>query len=78
MNTTITWHRPLIALAALMGVLAIAIGVAAVVDPRELLGTNLWFKPLKFALSIGIYAVTLACSSASSASSARLHGSPAS
>lgn len=58
--TTITWHRPLIALAALMAVLAVAISAAAIFDPREVLGANLWFKPLKFALSIGIYALTLA------------------
>jgi hypothetical protein len=32
--------------------------VAAIVDPRQLLGTDLWFKPLKFALSTGIYAFT--------------------
>ncbi len=58
--TTITWHRPLIALAALMAVLTVAISAAAIFDPREVLGANLWFKPLKFALSIGIYALTLA------------------
>ncbi len=60
MNTATTWHRPLLALAALMAVLTVAIGIAAVVDPREVLGANLWFKPLKFAISIGIYALTLA------------------
>lgn len=60
MTTAATWHRPLLALAALMAVLAVAIGIVAVVDPRELLGVNLWFKPLKFAISIGVYALTLA------------------
>lgn len=54
------WHRPLIALAVVMALLAIATGVLAITDPREILGQNAWFKPLKFALSIGIYAVTLA------------------
>jgi hypothetical protein len=54
------WHRPLIGLAAVMAVLTVATGVLAIADPRELLGQNAWFKPLKFALSIGIYAVTLA------------------
>ena len=58
MNTT--WHRPLLVLSGLMGLLAVALTVAAVVDPREVLGTNLWFKPLKFAISIGIYSLTLA------------------
>lgn len=54
------WHRPLLVLAAAMGVLAVVCVVLATTDPRELGGANLWFKPLKFALSTGIYAVTLA------------------
>lgn len=54
------WHRPLIGLAAVMAVLTIATGVLAIADPREILGQNAWFKPLKFVLSTGIYAVTLA------------------
>ena len=53
------WHRPLLWLAAGMGLLAVAATVGAIVDPREVLGTNLWFKPLKFAISIAIYAVSL-------------------
>ena len=32
----------------------------AFTDGRQLLGVNLWVKPMKFALSIGIYAFTLA------------------
>lgn len=56
----VRWHRPLLGLAALMGALAVAATVLAVVDPREILGQNAWFKPLKFALSIAIYSVTLA------------------
>ncbi len=39
---------------------AIVIGVAAVVDDRSFLGANVWFKPLKFATSGGIYLTTLA------------------
>lgn len=54
------WHRPLIGLALGMTVLALACLVLAVTDPREILGQNAWFKPLKFALSIGIYSVSLA------------------
>ncbi|HWR85041.1 MAG TPA: hypothetical protein VN200_03495, partial [Rhodoglobus sp.] len=54
------WHRPLLTLAAGMGVLAAVCLVLAAVDPREILGQNAWFKPLKFSLSIAIYAVTLA------------------
>ncbi|MDR7381899.1 hypothetical protein [Promicromonospora iranensis] len=54
------WHRPLIGLAVVMAVLTVATGVLAIADPREILGQNAWFKPLKFVLSTGIYAVTLA------------------
>jgi hypothetical protein len=54
------WHRPLIGLAVVMVVLTAATGVLAIADPREILGQNAWFKPLKFVLSTAIYAVTLA------------------
>lgn len=54
------WHRPLLALAGLMVALAAVAVVLAVVDPRPVTGQDAWFKPLKFALSIAIYAVTLA------------------
>ncbi len=53
------WHRPLLWLAAAMVALAVIATVGVFVDPREVTGVNLWLKPLKFALSIGIYAVTL-------------------
>lgn len=54
------WHRSLLALAVGMAALAVVCGALAVIDPREILGQNAWFKPLKFSLSIAIYAVTLA------------------
>jgi len=54
------WHRPLLALTAGMLVVAVACAVLAIADPREVLGQNAWFKPLKFSLSIAIYALTLA------------------
>ncbi|MGV8969251.1 MAG: hypothetical protein ACOH1J_02255 [Microbacteriaceae bacterium] len=53
------WHRPLLRLAIAMAVLAAISAVGIVVDSREVTGVNLWLKPLKFALSIGIYSVTL-------------------
>jgi len=57
---TITgWHRPLLVLAAAMALLAVVLLIAVLVDPREVLGTNLWLKPLKFSISVGIYALTL-------------------
>lgn len=54
------WHRGLVLTAAAMGVLALVTTVLAVVDQREILGQNAWLKPLKFAISLGLYAVTLA------------------
>jgi len=58
--TVAGWHRPLLWLAVAMAALAAVAIVASFVDHREVTGVGLWLKPLKFALSIGIYAVTLA------------------
>ena len=54
-----TGHRPLLWLAVGTAALAGVAIVGMVIDPREVLGAPLWAKPLKFALSIGIYALTL-------------------
>ena len=42
-----------------MAVLTPVLAVLAVVDDRVLLGAPLWFKPLKFAISLALYAATL-------------------
>lgn len=55
----IRWHRPLLWLAVAMAVVAAGALVGLVADPRTLTGAPLWAKPLKFAISVGIYAVTL-------------------
>lgn len=52
-------HRPLIVLAVAMVALAGASVVGLLVDDRIMVGQPIWAKPLKFALSIAIYAVTL-------------------
>ncbi|WP_459642918.1 hypothetical protein [Kineococcus sp. NUM-3379] len=54
------WNRPLLGVTVAMAVLTLLTGVLALVDPREVLGQNAWLKPLKFALSTGIYALTMA------------------
>ncbi len=54
------WHRPLLVLGILLAALTVATLVGRLVDDRELLGVNLWEKPLKFAISGTIYAVTWA------------------
>lgn len=52
------WHRPLLVLGILLAALTAVTLVGYVVDDRELLGVNLWEKPLKFAISGVLYAVT--------------------
>lgn len=54
------WHGPLVGCAAAMGVLAVVSLVGLVVDGREVLGQGVWLKPFKFAVSLGLYAATLA------------------
>ena len=55
---SIRWHRPLLWLAAVMALLTVSALVARFADPREVTGTNLWDKPLKFAISTVIYSVS--------------------
>ena len=55
----ITWHRPLLVLSGAMALLAIISLIGLLIDSRELVGAPAWAKPLKFALSILIYSVTL-------------------
>ncbi|KQS57007.1 hypothetical protein ASG36_18650 [Geodermatophilus sp. Leaf369] len=55
-----TLNRPLLGLAALMAATAVVIAGLATVDPVQITGTNGWFKPLKFSVSIAVYALTLA------------------
>ncbi|GIG28193.1 hypothetical protein [Cellulomonas marina] len=54
------WHRPSVALAVGMAALGAVTAVLVVVDPREITGLAAWAKPTKFALSIALYAATLA------------------
>lgn len=53
------WHRPLVALAMVMGLLAVLCLIGLLVDQRQITGAAAWLKPLKFALSVGIYGLTL-------------------
>ncbi|MFI9593862.1 hypothetical protein [Nonomuraea sp. NPDC052265] len=55
-----TWHGPLTACAMAMAVLAVVSGIGLVVDERTVLGEGVWLKPLKFATSFALYAITLA------------------
>ncbi len=55
-----TWHRPLAWFSAAMVVWGALCLVGLVVDPRTLAGDPVWAKPLKFAVSFGVYALTLA------------------
>jgi hypothetical protein len=53
-------HPGLYRLSIAMAALAVVIAALAVVDQRVLLGAPLWFKPLKFSLSIMLYGAALA------------------
>lgn len=60
LRRAVAWHPPLMALAGVMAVCAVACLVGLLVDPRTILGAPAWAKPLKFSLSIGLYAATWA------------------
>lgn len=55
-----TWHRPLTFLVAAMAVLAVVTAVGVFTDDRVLTGAPIWLKPFKFAVSIFLYALTIA------------------
>jgi hypothetical protein len=59
--TSKVWRRnpPIVALVFAMLVLAGVALIGLVVDPRVITGAPAWMKPLKFAISIAVYAVTL-------------------
>lgn len=55
-----TWHRPLLLVAALMiGSVVLSAG-GLLLDGRTLNGEPVWLKPVKFSVSVGVYAFTLA------------------
>jgi hypothetical protein len=54
------WHRPLMIFTGIMGVTAVVALVGIFVDPRILTGVPIWLKPFKFAISLGIYGLTIA------------------
>lgn len=53
-------RRPLESTGRLMAGASVLFGVLMVADPRLIDGAPAWLKPLKFAVSTGIYSVTLA------------------
>ncbi|MCC8249680.1 hypothetical protein [Saccharothrix luteola] len=60
MTRALRWHLPLMLFSLLMAALTAVSLVGLVVDDRILVGSPIWFKPFKFAVSLGLYAVTLA------------------
>ena len=54
------WHRPLLVVTGVMGALAVVTAVGIIADPRIVTGVPVWIKPFKFAISLGIYGLTLA------------------
>ncbi|MET9931845.1 MULTISPECIES: hypothetical protein [unclassified Streptomyces] len=53
-------HGPLKYFVVAMAVVGVVSAVGLAVDDRVLVGMPIWEKPLKFALSLGVYAATLA------------------
>ncbi|MEV4754870.1 hypothetical protein AB0J86_07125 [Micromonospora sp. NPDC049559] len=53
------WHRPLLLVAAAMVLLGLVAVGGLLLDDRVLVGAPIWLKPLKFTISIAIYAATL-------------------
>lgn len=60
LRTVFDWHRPLVGFAGLMVAWGALAAVGMVVDPRTLDNALIWTKPVKFAISLGLYSLTLA------------------
>jgi hypothetical protein len=60
LRRTSTWNRPLMLLVAAMAVLTLITAIGTFADSRVLTGAPIWLKPFKFAVSIAVYAFTLA------------------
>lgn len=56
----LSWHRPLVLLAAAMAVSALSCLVGLLVDHRSITNLPAWDKPFKFSISVGVYALTWA------------------
>jgi hypothetical protein len=53
-------HRPLLFVSIALAALTVVSIGGALIDDRVLIGHPLWMKPLKFSISLGLYAITLA------------------
>ncbi|GII90360.1 hypothetical protein [Sinosporangium siamense] len=58
MSRALKWHRPLMIFTLAMVVLAVATTIGLFVDDRQLDGAPIWAKPLKFSVSLAVYAFT--------------------
>ncbi|EHR59592.1 hypothetical protein [Saccharomonospora cyanea] len=54
------WHRPMLACAGVMVVMAVVSAVGLAVDDRLIAGAPAWLKPFKFAVSFAVYALSWA------------------
>ncbi|MEU4448869.1 hypothetical protein AB0K14_31260 [Actinosynnema sp. NPDC050801] len=60
MTRFLRWHPPLMLFSLLMAALTVVSLGGLIVDDRILVGSPIWFKPFKFAISLALYGVTLA------------------
>jgi len=56
----VRWHPPLMFFVLSMVALIPVTAIGILVDDRELVGSPIWFKPFKFAISFALYALTYA------------------
>ncbi|MET9231882.1 hypothetical protein [Lentzea sp. NPDC003310] len=60
LKATQNWHRPLVVFGWAMAVLIPIALVGLLVDDRTVMNSPIWLKPFKFAVSLTLYAFTLA------------------
>ncbi len=59
-ESQVRWHRPLMALSAVMVAVVVVSAIGLLVDDRVINGSPAWLKPFKFGVSFALFGATLA------------------